>query len=303
MLVTKDRGRSLTVEAIKPWFEKVKLLFDAHKYEPSLIYNLDETSMSSIPKPDIFVITTPELSHPTMPEPISSPSTSLLSLISADGSPMQQTMILPLASVPHEYAALNSPQLSVIANSSGYINNTTFSVLFRTNIVPQIIKRRQTTHDPTTHAVLFMDGLVAHAQPGLLKLAKDNLIDIVFFPSYTSSHLQPLDLYVNANLKLSLSEFLPAVQPSTQAEKRVLFAQSLRQALHRAFSPPTILSSFRDAGLWPFNPEIVLKNLPARSPSRFTTLSPPNDERVYPWCGQIYPASDDLTDLFLPPHH
>ncbi|OJJ29588.1 hypothetical protein ASPWEDRAFT_88119, partial [Aspergillus wentii DTO 134E9] len=83
-----------------------------------------------------------------------------------------------------------------------------------------------------------------------------------YMPPHSSHKLQPLDVGCFALLKqLYGQQISDAIQNGVKFINKVNFLYHYQCVRHRAFSTANILSSFRVAGLIPYNPERVLLKL------------------------------------------
>jgi hypothetical protein len=98
------------------------------------------------------------------------------------------------------------------------------------------------------------------------KFAKKN-VDVLCLPPHTTPILQPLDQYVNAFFKKLLrKEKIPLPVLGCISDVQSFF-DYLYHACHVAQDPIVIKASFRDTGIVPFNPAIVLIRIPANAPA------------------------------------
>jgi hypothetical protein len=96
---------------------------------------------------------------------------------------------------------------------------------------------------------------------------------LFFLPPHTSHFLQPLDVGVFHAFKHWHSEFVvDATYSGCTNINKVEFFHALGEIRYKTLKKRTIRHGFRDTGIWPLNPDIVLRNLP-----EFSRLTPPND--------------------------
>jgi hypothetical protein len=79
--------------------------------------------------------------------------------------------------------------------------------------------------------------------------------------------VQPLDKYVNAIFKSALKSI--GKKPKKRAMKDLFlpFITQIEQAIHYALQPAAIIRSFKVTGIVPFNPDLILSELPETCPS------------------------------------
>jgi hypothetical protein len=78
-----------------------------------------------------------------------------------------------------------------------------------------------------------------------------------------SHFLQLLDVGVFHSLKHWHSEFVVDATYSGRTNiNKVEFFHALGEIRYKTLKKRTIRQGFRDTGIWPFNPDIVVRNLP-----------------------------------------
>ncbi|KAH7826926.1 uncharacterized protein MONOS_2616 [Monocercomonoides exilis] len=252
------RAAHSTKECLFPWFEKVKHLYDEHRYKSQLIFNLDEVFITTTEVKPSLVVASNKKDACMTPEPSLPSGISGLFMVSADGVSYPAIFKIRAKKLPKEYSDATEHSLRFTVDDTPSMTAESFQFFFEKAIVPFMIQRRKFVKCEEEHCLLFMDSLAAHLSRNIIQCAKDNSIDLCFPPSHTSHLVQPLDLYVNANFKNSLRITDYETHEPNASSARRNFVLKLRTALHAAFSPSTITASFRDAGIWPFNPDIVL---------------------------------------------
>ena len=81
-------------------------------------------------------------------------------------------------------------------------------------------------------------------------------------PSHSSHLLQPLDVGCFSSLKRAYGdEIMALARVLTTKIDKPAFIKAYRTAYYKTFTESNICSSFRGAGLVPFNPEVVLSKL------------------------------------------
>jgi hypothetical protein len=114
-----------------------------------------------------------------------------------------------------------------------------------------------------THRLLLCDGYGSHLTYELVKFCEEKDIILFFLPPKTSHYLQPLDVGVFHAYKHWHSEAI-ADATATGCGKftKVEFLYALSTIRKKTFKPRTIRHGFRDTGIVPFNPQVVLAVLP-----------------------------------------
>ena len=110
--------------------------------------------------------------------------------------------------------------------------------------------------------VLLVDGHSSHIDLHTSTFCKENRILLYCLPPHSSHLTQPLDVSFFKPLKSAWGKACSSycvTNPGFQVTKHE-FAQVFREAWVSSTRMSTIVSGFREAGLCPFNPEVVLKS-------------------------------------------
>jgi hypothetical protein len=108
--------------------------------------------------------------------------------------------------------------------------------------------------------LLLVDGHGSHYFPTALEKAIAANISVIVFPSHCTHVLQPLDVGIFQNFKRSFKARLQAYLKEHQDIKKNKIAEFIKVAREKAFTKNCITRAFRDAGIWPLNPEAVLSS-------------------------------------------
>ena len=110
--------------------------------------------------------------------------------------------------------------------------------------------------------VLLLDGHSSHYTLELIQT--DHILDVIIFclPPHTRADSQPLDTSVFGPLKsllvTSLSEYMFSNPGCTVTKFQ--FLSLFRQTWLKGMSIDNIYAGFKKTGVYPFNPEVILKN-------------------------------------------
>lgn len=112
-------------------------------------------------------------------------------------------------------------------------------------------------------AVLFVDGCSSHRKADTIEpLAKSNVL-VIYFPSNTSHILQPLDGYVFACYKPRVRSSVRALSlialVTNESKNNFILSISI-EAAKKSFTMESIIRSFKDRGIYPWDPELILAN-------------------------------------------
>ena len=110
--------------------------------------------------------------------------------------------------------------------------------------------------------VLLVDGHSSHIDIHTSKFCRENNILLYCLPPHSSHLTQPLDVSFFKPLKSAWGKACNsycATNPGFQVTKHE-FAQIFREAWLSSTRMSTIVNGFREAGICPFKPEVVLKS-------------------------------------------
>jgi hypothetical protein len=126
---------------------------------------------------------------------------------------------------------------------------------------------------PSPRALVLLDGHSSRFSPTVWEECAKKGIDVLCIPPHSSHIVQPLDKFVNATWKAELKKM--GKPPGKRQFNTLLlpFFFDLSVAIYRAMDPAIIISSFAAAGIFPFNPPLVLDPLPP------TWIPPPSLQR------------------------
>ena len=126
------------------------------------------------------------------------------------------------------------------------------------------------TVNPGLACYMISDNLSIHRNREVVKIAKDNGIELLNIMPGSSHWFQVHDQLPFAVLKKKLAdlknEFLAWIPPSRE-ERRALFMALFFKAETIAFRSDIVQESFEEVGLWPWNPEKILQAAREHSPT------------------------------------
>lgn len=135
--------------------------------------------------------------------------------------------------------------------------------------------------------LLFLDGHGSHLNMRFLDWCQEHKILIACYPPHSTQRLQPLDISCFAPLATyysqGLDDLIRQSEGHTSIKKRDFFS-IFWPAFQQAFRKEVIESAWSRTGIWPLNPEAVLKAFPehhlspeqSRSSEKRGSSSPPS---------------------------
>ena len=159
--------------------------------KPENIYNVDESGFTICQKPRKIIALKGKKSVGAITSAEKGKNITVVCCISASGSYVPPMFIFPRVRIPVDF--LDDLPVGSIAkgNPSGWISEPLFLDWFRHFI--NFVQPKQRI-EPT---LLLMDGHCSHTRNlELIKVAKENNVSILVFPSHCTHRLQPLDVAV-----------------------------------------------------------------------------------------------------------
>ena len=113
------------------------------------------------------------------------------------------------------------------------------------------------------YRLLMMDGYGSHHTIEFIEYCDEAKIIPFGLPAHTTHLLQPLDVVVFQPLKHWHAEAVKeAMSYENETFTKLKFLNAFTSFRKKAFKTSTILSAWREVGLFPFNPAMVLDKLP-----------------------------------------
>jgi hypothetical protein len=152
-----------------------------------------------------------------------------------------------------------------ITSEKGWASDLIGFEWLKTHFQPFVSRTSNSRH------LLIIDGHSSHVTARFIAYCITSKIDLFLLPPHSSHKTQPLDLSIFGPLKTAINREVDRIfRHSTTRLPRIEWTSAYIKARVRCFKPSSIESGFRKAGIYPFNPEILLSALtppPPRTPS------------------------------------
>ena len=161
-----------------------------------------------------------------------------------------------------ENVELGQHQASFASSLNGWTNNK-LGLAWLEQIFDKHTKKKAS--QGRDWRLLFVDGHGSHINMSFLDWCEQHRIYVAVYPPHTTHRLQPLDVSLFSPLATyysqSLEQFIQQTTALSNIGKRDFF-ELFWPAFIKAFTPDNIASGWRKAGLFPWNPDHVLDQLP-----------------------------------------
>lgn len=178
--------------------------------------------------------------------------------ISAEGKALDPMIIWPASTHRSNWTTFPTPGWHYACSESGYTDAKISLEWLKRVFDPQTKDRAN--RQPR---VLICDGFGAHETLGVLEFCFENSIILCRLPSHTSHKLQPCDIAVFGPLKAGYRDEIERLERErASAAGKEHFTSLYSPARERALTRRNVFAGWAKSGLFPFNRDRVLRNIP-----------------------------------------
>jgi hypothetical protein len=178
--------------------------------------------------------------------------------ISGDGRYLDPMIIWPATTHRSNWTTFSTPGWQYACSDTGYTDSY-ISLQWLQRIFDPATKERAGSKP----RVLICDGFGTHETLEVLEFCFANNIVLCRLPSHTSHKLQPCDVAVFAPLKAAYREQVERLERAgVNTIGKEHFTSLYSPAREKAFTSKNIIAGFAASGLFPFNPDRVLRSMP-----------------------------------------
>jgi hypothetical protein len=258
----QSRAKACTRENLLKWFDMFKHTMDKYKIQLENIYNIDETGFQMGATSRSYVIIDKRsggYGHSgsgSKGENITAIETSC-----ADGTVLPPFIIFKGEHLQSTWYSGDAPQDWVaVTSSSGWTND-----ILAMGWLQRIFEPHTQAKANGKHRMIIVDGHHSHLTPEFMEYCIQHRIILLCLPAHTTHLTQPLDVSTFSSVKhwfrLEMDAYLRCGETRVpKAEFMRLYAKSRPLAM----TTKNIQSGFRKAGLIPYNPAAVLRQLPSQ---------------------------------------
>ena len=250
--VSQARAMGFNKIQLKRYFDNLERVYQKKKFEPSRIYNMDETGLSTVPNKTPKVVTTKgkrDVSKICSAE--RGQTITAVCCVSASGHYVPPAMIFPRKRIKPELTAKAPAGTLQLCSDSGYMNTELFYEWlkhFKKHVKPS-------ADDPV---LLVLDNHSSHCSIEAIDYCRENHIILLSIPPHSSHRTQPLDVVYYGPLKT-----VYATEVDRWLSKhpgRVVTQADVGKIFSRAYNEVSTLGKavqgFRCTGIYPFDKDI-----------------------------------------------
>jgi DDE superfamily endonuclease len=272
---------------LSSWFRRFEQLREKYSVQKEDIWNFDETGFRIGVGKSQWIVTASRARRHYLPSDNSRDYVTAIEAISAGGAVIDEMLILPgrvhLERFYHELQG----EVLIGLSDSGYANDE-LSWEYIQHFESQSRKTRV-----GAHRILLCDGYKSHFTHEVLEFCEFNNIHVFGLPPHTSHILQPLDVVLFQPYKHWHAQTLDqATRRGCSKFGKLEFLGAIKSIREMTFKKASILAGFRECGIVPYNPAIVLEKIKEYLPP---PPPPPLDQPSTPSKAQIWPPTTLLT--------
>jgi hypothetical protein len=239
------------------WFEVIGKELHDPVILPENVYNMDETGVMLSMLGSLKVLVGKDDLRAYRGAGVKRTMVTAIECISADGRSLLPMIIWPATTHRSNWATYPTPGWHYACSESGYTDTKISLEWIKRVFDPQT--RLQANQKPR---ILISDGFGTHESLEIMEYCLENNIILCRIPSHISHKIQPCDVGVFSPLKPYIASRLKDLyRGSAKTVGKQHFTSLYSRARDASVTSRNIKSGWSGAGLRPFNPQRVLKDI------------------------------------------
>jgi hypothetical protein len=253
-----NRHEKNIYDKITDWFEIIRKVLEDPSILPENVYNMDETGIMLSKLGCVKVLVGKDDMRNYRGARVKRETVTAIECISGDGRYLDPMIIWPASTHRANWTTYHTPGWHYACSESGYTDSQISLEWLKRVFDPQTKERAN-----QKPRVLMCDGFGSHETLEILEFCFENNIILCRIPSHTSHKLQPCDVAVFAPLKAAYRDEVEKLERGgVNTIGKGHFTGVYSPARKRAFTKKNILAAWAKSGLFPFNPDKVLRDIP-----------------------------------------
>jgi hypothetical protein len=240
------------------WFEVIGKVLDDPAILEQNVYNMDETGIMLSKLNSVKVIVGKDNKRGYRGARVKRTTVTAVECVSADGRFLNPMIIWPASTHRANWVTEPTPGWHYAYSDTGYTDSFLSLQWLKLVFDPQT--KELANQKPR---VLICDGFGTHESLEVLEFCFENNIILCRLPSHTSHVLQPLDISVFSPLKTAYRSQVERLERGCVGTiGKEHFIPMYSPARAQAFTSRNIRAGWSKAGLFPFNPDKALSDIP-----------------------------------------
>jgi hypothetical protein len=241
------------------WFKVIKDVLQDPAVLAENMYNMDETRVMLSMPGSVKVLVSKHDLRDYRGARVKRTTITTIEYISGDSRYLKPMIIWPASTHQSNWTTFPTPGWQYACSDSRYTDSK-ISLEWLKRIFDSETKERANKKP----RVLICDGFGTHETLEILEFCFENNILLCRLPSHTSHKLQPCDIAAFAPLKAAYRDQVDRLeQGGVNTIGKEHFTSLYSPARETAFTPKNIKAGFAVSGLFLFNPDRVLRSMPA----------------------------------------
>jgi len=273
-----SRATSFNEVNVNLFFDNLQRVIDKYKFEAKDIYNVDETGITTVQKPNRIVTKRGTRQVGALTSAERGNLVTVTCAVNAIGNFIPPMFLFPRLRY-QEHFVRDGPTGSIGAgNASGWMQEKEF-VIFLEHF------QRYVSSSTSHKILLLLDNHSSHISIQALDFCYENGIVVLSFPPHCSHKLQPLDRSVYGPLKKAVNASCDAWMRSNPGKTMTIYniPSIVATSLPMALTSNNIQAGFRCTGIFPYNRNIftTLDYAPSYVTDRPTPLLDESDKNEH----------------------
>ena len=236
---------------VNSFFDNLQTVMDRDHFEPQSIWNVDETGITTVHKPEHVVGAKGEKQVGQMTSGERGELVTVCCCVNATGNAIPPLFIFPRVHYKDHFIRGGCVGSIGLAYRTRWMTTKNFLVFLR-----HFVKHVGCSQNKKV--LLLMDNHVSHISVDIWDFARENGVVITSFPPHCSNKLQPLDRTVYKPLKTYYNAGASAWMTTNPGKSMTIYdvPELVGYAFPKAMTPENIQSGFRVSGIFPYNRNI-----------------------------------------------
>ncbi|XP_071639548.1 uncharacterized protein [Temnothorax longispinosus] len=243
-----SRATSFNATNVKLFFDNLAKVLDRYHFEAKDIYNVDETGMTTVQRPDRIVTKKGTRQVGALTSAERGTLVTVTVAVNAIGNSIPPMFLFPRLRYQEHFVTDGPVGCIGAGNPSGWMQEEQFLIFLK--------HFQRYTNSSVNHGVLLLlDNHFSHICIQALDFCKENGIVVLSFPPHCSHKLQPLDRSVYGPFKKAFNSACDGWMRSNPGKTMTIYniPGIVKTALPLALTQSNIQAGFNSTGIFPFN--------------------------------------------------